>query len=494
MMIIRLAFRNLWRHPRRTLFISILIILGSLIIGIAASILDGASKGMETSLVGSLTGHIALGAPSEEAYGIFGSEVPIVSDYEGIPQIDDGKRLFPVIKTLSGVESYTSIISGIVNLSIAGFSQKSVIFGIDPATYFSVLPDIQIVWGDPEAINNGGIFINEVWAKQAETRLQRPLAAGDSFTAAVAAKGSFRLRTFHLAGVYRYKAPSEALNRIVLADPLLVRSLINYTLGNSITTDQASNTAEVENIGSPDMSDSIDDLFNTAQDLNQNTSGGITLAAVEDSLKDTSQRDKLNTVDTAAWSFILLRKADDVSLSALKTELTKALKKSDIDVRIMDWYTAAGSYALMLFALKSAFNAGVLFLVAGAFMILINSLVISILERTGEIGTLRALGAQRSFIIRMVVLEILLLTLGSALIGIMIAMVILMGIAQVGIILHNPLLISLFGGAVLHPHVSLLFIIWFLVGTMLAALGASVYPVHLALSISPREAILDGEA
>jgi hypothetical protein len=29
---------------------------------------------------------------------------------------------------------------------------------------------------------------------------------------------------------------------------------------------------------------------------------------------------------------------------------------------------------------------------------------------------------------------------------------------------------------------------------MLAALGASVYPVHLALSVSPREAILDGEA
>jgi hypothetical protein len=78
-------------------------------------------KGYGNFSCGSLTGHIALGAPSEEAYGIFGSEVPIVSDYEGIPQIDDGKRLFPVIKTLSGVESYTSIISGIVIFLLRAF-------------------------------------------------------------------------------------------------------------------------------------------------------------------------------------------------------------------------------------------------------------------------------------------------------------------------------------------------------------------------------------
>jgi len=72
MKIVQIAFRNLWRHPKRTLFIASLVVVGSLFINITISILDGASKGMETSLVGSLTGHLALGAPGEESYGLKG--------------------------------------------------------------------------------------------------------------------------------------------------------------------------------------------------------------------------------------------------------------------------------------------------------------------------------------------------------------------------------------------------------------------------------------
>ncbi len=499
MMVLRLAFRNLWRHPRRTVFISVLMVIGTVLISITTAVLDNATKGLETSFIGSLTGHLALGAPAEESYGLFGSEVPIVSDYEAIPPIDDGTRLFPLLKTIPGLSAYTGVVSSIANLSLGPYGQKSVVFGVDPESYFAVLPDIEIVWGDTGALKRGGMFLNETWARLAEKSLQRPLQEGESLVAAVISQGSFRLRTFHLAGVYRYKAPSEVLDRIVLADASLVRSLVNYTLGNMIPTSGSRETAMVSDTsaqnfpGDASGTDSIDSLFSTVQDVEKTSESGLTVQAVETILQDTTQRDDLILEDSAAWSFILVRKADGTPLSSLKNQLSQVMKKNGIDVRLLDWFTAAGSNVLMLLALQAAFNGGVLFLVAGAFMILINSLVISVLERTGEIGTLRALGAQRLFIVRLVFSELVMVTLGSALTGIMISAVSLVLVSQAGIVFKNPLLISLFGGSVLRPRVSAHFVYMFITGTVVTSILACIYPVHLALSVSPREAINNGE-
>jgi len=496
MKIVQIAFRNLWRHPKRTLFMSSLVVVGSLFINITISILDGASKGMETSLVGSLTGHLALGAPGEESYGLFGSEIPIVSDYETIPPIDGVKEIFSALDNTPGISSYTSIVSCIANVSISGFSQKSVVFGIDPATYFSVLKDIEILWGDPSELEQGGIFINEQWAKKAESQLNRSLTRGDVLVAAVASRGTFRLRTFQVAGVYRYKAPSEALDRIVLADPTLVRSLVNYTLGNKINTEDvipATPSTKQSTTQLTTQSDSIDDLFSTEQDVVASNERGVSLDSVEAELKDTKVRDDLVATDAAAWSFILIRKNEQSSLSRLKSDLKRILQKNNLEVRVLDWYTAAGSNALMLFALKAGFNVGVLFLIAGALMMLINSLTISVLERTGEIGTMRALGAQRLYIIQLFFIEILVLSLGSALIGVILSGVVLNIMSNAGIAFKNPLLIGLFGGSILRPQLSSNFVFILLLGIVAATIFASIYPIHLALTVSPREAINESE-
>jgi putative ABC transport system permease protein len=199
------------------------------------------------------------------------------------------------------------------------------------------------------------------------------------------------------------------------------------------------------------------------------------------------------SINNADWSFILIRLDTDRKIARVKKDLASLIKDQGINVRILDWYTAAGTNAQLLFALKSALNTGIIFLIAGAMMMLINSLVISVLERTNEIGTMRALGIQKGQIIQLVLFEISIFTIGSASIGLAAGAIIISIINQVGVELNNPLLISLFGGSLLQPRITPNFVILFIISALSAALLAGLYPVQLALSVSPREAILDGE-
>ena len=94
-------------------------------------------------------------------------------------------------------------------------------------------------------------------------------------------------------------------------------------------------------------------------------------------------------------------------------------------------------------------------MVGGIVLILtMNSLVMSVFERTGEIGTMRAIGAPRGFIRGLFVVETGALTMLSALAGI------LLGSAGVALLdraplqFNNQILVLLFGGAALHPSIS----------------------------------------
>ncbi|MFA6508586.1 MAG: hypothetical protein WCT14_20980, partial [Treponemataceae bacterium] len=253
LLLLRLALRNLLRHPAKTFLIGSLIVAGTGFLFCANAVFESTSRGLEASFIGSLTGDFAVGARGEESFGLFGSEVPIVSEYESIPAIPDFASVSAVLSGDPAISRWTPIVSAAAQVNIGGYVQKVPVFGVDGPSYFRLCSDILLERGEVSALSSGGVFLNEVLAKNTEAALGRALKIGEPVVFSMYAKGSFRVRRGAFAGVHRYPAPTEALDRVVLADPVIVRALCDYTLGYAAASDTGSQKIS--------ESDELDDLF-----------------------------------------------------------------------------------------------------------------------------------------------------------------------------------------------------------------------------------------
>jgi ABC-type antimicrobial peptide transport system permease subunit len=128
-----------------------------------------------------------------------------------------------------------------------------------------------------------------------------------------------------------------------------------------------------------------------------------------------------------------------------------------------------------------------------ALVIINNALVMATLERIAEIGTLRAVGAQRRFLLGMLVVETLAVGalfggIGSALgVGVVALM------RFVGIPASNDTLYFLFSGPRLHPGLSPVNVAIALAIVLVVSGASSIYPGFLAMRVSPRQAMQSDE-
>lgn len=476
-MVFKIAIRNILRSPRRNFLIVFLIAAGSACFFFADTLFDNTNEGLKKSFVGSLTASYALGSDSDFGISLFGNELPIVADYEPIIPLLAFREWQQKLDGLKGLEVYSPIVSAAASVKIGAFTVSAPVFGVEAESYFRVLPDIKIDYGDILALSEDGVFLNSAIAGQAEARLKRPLKAGEEIVFSMYSQGSFQLRKGHFAGVYSYPAPNEVLDRLILASPSLVRSLANYTMG---FTDPDAATIEEDDF-------SFDSLFDFAQDTQADFQDGLDLSELEAELKDIEERNLQASTDSAAWSFILL-KAEKNREKLLASGIRSIIKKEGLPARLLSWREAAGTTALMPWAVQTVFAFGLGFIMLGAVLVITNALVTSVLERSSEYATMRGIGAQKLFITRLVFTESIIITLLASFTGLLAASIGVYFVNRSGIEFVNPLLVSLFGTVLrVRPGVLLYLkhsIIAFGAGSL-----AWLYPVYLALRVQPARAM-----
>jgi len=135
------------------------------------------------------------------------------------------------------------------------------------------------------------------------------------------------------------------------------------------------------------------------------------------------------------------------------------------------------------------FNIGILVVMAAGFIVVNNTLVVNVLDRTREIGTLRAIGATPVFVSLQCMIETVSMALVSGIIGCLLGGLVALVLTGVEITFTNTFLIQLFGEGSLVVAVSFGNIMKIMFLMLFLGILGWVYPVMTALKVHPIEAI-----
>jgi ABC-type lipoprotein release transport system permease subunit len=167
--------------------------------------------------------------------------------------------------------------------------------------------------------------------------------------------------------------------------------------------------------------------------------------------------------------------------------------KDGLSLKAIDWQKAAGLIGQFIDVARNVLYVAILIIFIVALVIINNAMVMATLERVREIGTLRAIGAQRRFILAMLVIEAIVVGfvfgglgagLGAVLVGI---------IGKVGIPAKSDVMFFFFSGPRLHPFIGTSNVIAAFIIVLLVSAFSSSYPAWLAMRVTPRQAMQEDE-
>lgn len=166
-----------------------------------------------------------------------------------------------------------------------------------------------------------------------------------------------------------------------------------------------------------------------------------------------------------------------------RAELTRI--GEDLGLKVSDWQQSTGLIGQMTLVVRAILLGAIVILFLVTIVILNNSLVMATLERVSEFGTLRAIGAQKSFVNAMVIFETAVLGTIAGVVGALAGVAFIFWLHEVGIPAPADIFQVIFGGPRLYPTVTVSNIIAGLVATLVVAVFATLYPARLAVGVQP---------
>jgi len=485
-----LALRNILKNKKNSIIITSLIAVITFIFFTGNSILSKADINIREAFIDNLTGDVVLEKAGDMTLNLFGGNAPVIDSYFSIPVLPAYNAVMELVSPQEGIAGITSQVSGRALLDYLSIKEEVLLCGIDPATYFSVLPGIKLNEGRFLAAGEYGAMITEERALRIERQSGQFPAIGDPMLFTSGGVMGFKIREVPLVGIYSYKNPGQFLNEIILVDPQTVRVLNSIQVADG--SDYVPNeknlhliSADIDEIFNIDFSiDEIDEADEFSIDTLQ-----LFLSGDNDNIEENSINKKY--AETGGdWNFIIIRLKNNKFTSAFINSLNDKL--NSFGITAVNWRISAGTSAVYMLLVQSLFNIGILLISIAGAIAAVNIHLISVFRRTREIGTLRAIGASNNYIRSLILTENIIIAITAGIIGI------LGGIAFSGLIdgrnldISNNLILSMLGGSVLHmdflPHIAVFSILM----AIFLGFAASLYPLEAAVKIEPMAAVRRG--
>jgi ABC-type lipoprotein release transport system permease subunit len=164
-------------------------------------------------------------------------------------------------------------------------------------------------------------------------------------------------------------------------------------------------------------------------------------------------------------------------------------KEAGLPLKTASWQKASGFIGQMVGAMHGILSLIIIIIFTIALVIINNALVMATLQRVPEIGTLRAVGAQRRFVLTMLVIEALVVGAVFGALGAGVGALATLALGAIGIPSGNDIMSFFFSGPRLHPTLGTSNVIFALAIVFLISALSSLYPAWLAMRVTPRQAM-----
>jgi putative ABC transport system permease protein len=473
---IGLAFKNI--VSRKSSVVIVLFIAFSIaLLVVSNAIFDGTGNGIETTFADSFTGDLVVRPYADFPLSLFGDETPATGLLSEIPLMIPFSEIFNTVNTIEGISGAIPQITGQAVMNFTGGRLPVVLFGVYGDQYMKIMRSITLVEGTPCTEEHRGIMLSRSMLARIKKETGVQLQCGDNIQLMAGSGNSLAMRSIPVTAVYAYPVQNDVLDRIVLVSPDTLRELTGIVSASSRIEEKIDSSKQ--NL----LDDSkIDDLF-ASSSVPESVISPVTSKSAALSPSDTMLSGK------TSWNFIVCRVKPGYSAGKMIRKLNTVFRKKGWPVQAVDWRTAAGMSAQYLYWMRLIFNIGIIVILGTGFIVVNNTLVISALDRSQETGTMRAIGADRRFVAIQFLLETAMLTVSAGIAGCLIGVGLNGIIADVHIQFHNIYLIQLFGGISLVTQVTSANILRCMVLSSFLALIGWLYPVRIALGISPVEAM-----
>ncbi|MBR5580062.1 MAG: ABC transporter permease [Treponema sp.] len=472
-MLFKLAFKNILSR-RSSAVIILFMSFAAVLLVVSNAIFDSTEKGVQTSFTESFTGDFIIRPVSQATLSLFGDETPITGELTVIEKLLPYESIVELISSHPAISDFIPQVSGVAMLENGKARKTMSLFGVQGDSYIDMMEGIRLIEGRAYGYNEKGMIVSDKVAAELGITLGKTV----QFT--IADGTSFRIRAVPVTGIISYESPNVIFERFTLVNPDTVREIMD--ISDSYSYDDTSFAEDTVNLLDEDLN--FDDLFSSAGDVD------AIFEDISDSFVSTEAAGgEFENVQNTAWNYLVCKVQDGADVNQVIKKLNKEFKSKEWPVEAVNWRHAAGSTALYLYWMRMIFNIGILIVMAAGFIVVNNTLVISVLDRTREIGTMRALGASSLFVSLQCMIETVSMALVSGVIGCLLGGLVASGLTSMEITFTNSFLIQLFGEGALVVGVSFGNVVKILFLMLCLGILGWIYPVITALKVQPIEAI-----
>ena len=501
----KISLRNLLRHRGKSIIIGLILFIGSLIMTMGNAMVNGEKKNIDKNMVHGMTGDLIIVSTNQIQDNVFSGmprTMKVLGNYKSVEKF---------LKSQKEVDDFMPATYGIAMiLGGEGHPMGVAFMGVNFKAYQKFFPgNIKIIEGRKLAPDEKGILLNNASRESFYTRLGFwPIPKGGHIVVsnlqgdALSNKGhlsvtnsmvimgladsdSFRDIRLPIRGIFEYKELNKALQQINLMDIESFRDAFGLVTS---ADKEAKVSKDVKKTLSLDT-ENLDNMFSdTSLETSVNT-GNVGLSEGSLKVKENKKVKKKTDWKKGNFHFISVKLKKGVNRRAYLIKLNKELKKARLDARAISWDKAVGFIGAMNIFLSTVLGILVLFVFFVAAIIIMNTLTMNAIERTNEIGMMRAVGAQKKDIGNMFLAETMILAGFFGTLGILSGMLISAIVGSMHIPAANSIVQLFYGGDTLMPLVNVGTFIQGIITLLIVTYLAILYPRHVAKNITPLEAI-----